>query len=60
MKLETAINRLTQIERFSNYPFMPGDQYALRIAIEAMKRIDHCHRWTSSTWGSPLPGETEE
>ena len=31
-----------------------------KLGIEALKRIDHCRRWTDSTWGSPLPGETDE
>lgn len=60
MTLEKVIENLTQIERFSNYPFMPTDKESLRIAIEAVKREKEHRELDIDTHFGLLPGETKD
>ena len=58
MKLEKAIEILTIWHAGGFATRIDDMNLAIQLGIEALKRLDHCRRWTSSTWGSLLPGET--
>ena len=60
MTLEKAIEHLTQIERFSNYPFMPGDKQALRLSIRALERELDARQVCPVLVHYPLLGEEKE
>lgn len=60
MTLKRARQRLIQIVRFSNYPFMPGDKAAMNICIEAAKRVESDRTWSPDFFGALLTGETKE
>ena len=58
MNIERAIEIKLQWRKDNYPPPLADEMNADMLSIEALKRIDHCRRWTSSTWGRELPGET--
>lgn len=60
MTIDKAIEIITQIVRFSNYPFMPDDKNALQLANSALKQIQQVRRLNLAIILEPLSGETWE
>ena len=60
MKIETAIEILTRMATPTNPELLMNKHLAIRLGIEALKRVKADRTLPYPVISDPLPGETEE
>lgn len=58
MKLEKAIEILEHPPSLQDASGCHNHSFAIKIGIEALKRIEHCRKWSHYAVREPLTGET--
>ena len=60
MKLEKAIEGNFKVLKVFDARLEETEKEAIKLGIEALKRLEEMRQAQSSGWRGPLPGETED
>jgi len=60
MKIEKAVKLLEELKEGLDLPLMTDEEDALKLGIEAMKRVAGNRKYPQPTVYPLLPGETED